>query len=280
MKIALCLSGLLRSLDYTYASHLEYILKPLNPDVFIFTWGDYTDQFQYQKERRKWIGFCGFTRKRFGYKEEGVKRFSEESPKGLDGLVQEQFKPISCQIAKYAALTPLFKTERYNTHKYPGTQVERVLAMYYGIKQVNALKKQTEEQLGFRYDLVIRSRFDLQFNAHLPEIVLKPTARLWVPNAHQDFHGVNDQFAIGTSKLMDAYAGVYDRIPHYFEQGVLFNPEVLLKHHLETEKIPLKRFEWDYVIHRGRVEFEEKARKHLEQLNDRKANRRKEKILT
>jgi hypothetical protein len=58
-----------------------------------------------------------------------------------------------------------------------------------------------------------------------------------------EWHGdpkANDQFAIGTSKSMNAYASLYTHIKDYNDGGITFHPESMVGHNLKTQGI---RFE-------------------------------------
>jgi hypothetical protein len=123
--------------------------------------------------------------------------------------------------------------------KYPETNVENVIRMYRGIKRCNDMKLKREVEGGFVYDHVIRTRADLQISSVLDLGKFMPLTREFVvfpENGHWR-GGLNDQFAFGSSAMMDTYSSVIDYIPEHCGQGCPFHPETLLRFHLTRMQI-------------------------------------------
>ncbi len=75
-----------------------------------------------------------------------------------------------------------------------------------------------------------------------------------IPNGkdfrHDRWFGINDQFAFGTLEIMREYMCLYDRIIEYLNDGSILMGEVLVKHCLDKNKIPLRRFDFNFGIKR------------------------------
>ena len=75
----------------------------------------------------------------------------------------------------------------------------------------NELKKEYEDEGGFKYDFVIRTRFD--FGLSEPLNLDDYTQRvIYAPNDNSHNYGIADVFAIGSSYNMDIYSDVYNNI--------------------------------------------------------------------
>ena len=103
----------------------------------------------------------------------------------------------------------------------------------------NNLKIKYEKENNFRYDVVIRCRFDIDLiSLNLDLSNLEPDKIYVDGEINRGQPGVpNDQFAIGNSYVMDYYANLYENLTKYREGGFrLFMGEQLLKHHVEKSK--------------------------------------------
>ena len=115
-------------------------------------------------------------------------------------------------------------------------------SMYYSIMKSNALKVFYEKELSFKYDYVIRARFDLQldFDLSLTEF---DNNFLYFHNDCPNPNGMNDQFAISSSDNMNVYSSLFYKIDHYWvNDGVTLSNELLLKWHLLKNEISLRPF--------------------------------------
>lgn len=119
-------------------------------------------------------------------------------------------------------------------NKYPETNVENTVRMFQGIRRCNQLKSRYEVENGFVYDFVVRVRSDVQIVSQLDLGKFMPLTREFVVFP-EDGHwrgGLNDQFAFGSSELMDTYSTVFDYIVEHCNSGCPFHPETLLRFHL------------------------------------------------
>jgi hypothetical protein len=131
--------------------------------------------------------------------------------------------------------------------------------MLYSIMKANELKKKYEIENNFRYDLVIKTRFDLAFS----EDSLFPTDPLWprtiysvggnVGINHTDYqhHGISDLIFWGDSQSMDLATNVY----RYYKYTALVKNEYL--------KSGYKLDPLDYYLSPGTLIYEQTIHKNI-----------------
>ena len=216
MRTALCLSGLVGGFRETYESIKKFWVDPYGSDVFIHT---YTHV----------VG----------------KDWEQQCPDEYFDELSEMYHPASMVVDFWPDKKPMFQTDRFERNRSQTTWVDRCLSMWYKWRECNCLKENYEKQHGFKYDMVIRCRFDTLFEsvdssvrAELEEhSLLIPKRDAW-GNVSGDtppwklYGGLMDQFAIGTSETIDIYTAMYDCVDDYFREGQRFNPEEMLWHHV------------------------------------------------
>lgn len=210
-RIAVCISGLARTFDKTIDDfHSKVISGNHDFDIFLSTWTDLDSKVSTEAAVRSG-GVC-------------------------DGSLSE--KSLDAYGAKSVEVEKLFEwdpklVEKYNKNKHTHCFVPATLFMLYKIWSADLMRRKAEESFGFKYDLVVRTRFDLRMTEHVSydigdnNIAVPPMTddkckqfnRAWV----------NDTFAIGTSDAMKAYADLYLNVEKMFDAGVPFQPEIMLK---------------------------------------------------
>lgn len=198
MRIAVCISGAPRF----SGNALTFFARALPPDVavdyFCYMWeGDFTDEGELEAAiRARLEGPAGDVRVRIG----------------------RQFVPdLNFQFSVYSE-----------------TNRENVMRMYAAIRRCNDMKITRELETGRRYDLVVRHRADV---AVATEIEFHKIARIAedfivFPDVGHYRGGLNDQFALSSSRNMDVYASLFDYIKQHCLQGCVLHPETLLRFHL------------------------------------------------
>jgi len=240
MKISLLLSGQINNrFKECFDSVKQYLLDVYDVDVFISTW----------------------------------------ESEHLDDILR-LYNPKYCRVENYNSNG--FKI-RYNNFFYylnsnNPPKIERPLIssypMWYKIYDVNNLRKDYEIIKKFKYDVVIRSRFDVDFNArqvnidksllscegldlneiedvmnndvvYLRKDEYKPEGR---PYRFEEW--IWDTFAFGNSKVMDIYCGTFLNL----EELVLMDPnvnEIMLLNQLKNHNIPTKQTKTLYGVRRS-----------------------------
>lgn len=222
-KVALCISGHLRTFEDNFLALKTNLIDQFNCDIFISTY-DTIGAIHRAHDSR--IVQANTT----SYYEKIYKLFS---PKKIEIEPQRHFN-----------ITPLMR-KRVVDHR----DVNGVLSMFYKIRGANNLKKQYEYENGFVYDCVIRYR---------PDIFLESSLNI---SEHTDFSfihfpemghysGYNDQLAFSNSKNMDYYSSLFDEIEKYLELGCPMVPERLLKFHLDQGRVSIAKNNIKYIIKR------------------------------
>jgi len=230
MKIALCISGQMRTYKDCYELLYENILVPLKPDVFIHTWSN------------------------SGVSNKVENRFDTENRDILETVLEEMYRPEMMVIEDFEAgfsdsIDEISVPEILKEHEplhYKGC-----LPMYYKMYQCNELKKTYESTNDFEYDRVIKMRPDLALYDYFPDVLFNIDDYLWHSDLmiDQNFQ-VSDKLAFGNSKVMDYYTSVYLMLNNYWkiplgEPGIKRMHRVgerLMKYHMDISDIQVKSF--------------------------------------
>lgn len=131
----------------------------------------------------------------------------------------------------------------------PNKNSDRIWSMYNAIYQADLLRRDYEKNSS-PYDLVIRSRPDLDLNGKIDLLAIKQkleehSNRVFTPNTNQ--HGfeykMNDMFAISSPKMMSIYCSAVIRLMEYHQtDNICFHPETLLAYHLHKNNIEITNF--------------------------------------
>lgn len=202
MKIALCLSGHLRTFEQTQNSLSQFILKKYNPDIFIHTWDK--------------LGFA------CNYKSD---RFLHDTSNKLS-QIERLYRPkkIIVESSKFIEQLKL-EADEYAPHlKHAPKHVGHMASMFYKIYACNELRKNFELENNCKYDCIIRSRPDLMFSKQLYLPNLEDNA-VWIPQFISGDGWYTDQFAVANSDSMDLYSSLYFDMQEYFLAKGEFYPE-------------------------------------------------------
>lgn len=220
MKIAVCLSGMMRNFEYTFPRFKKYIIDDLKPDIFFSGYPN-----------KNGINYCG------------EKIIDLYNPKKI--ILRNYDDNIRKEIC--------LNEKKYLKNKRSETPINNILSQFYNIYTADNLRQEYELENKFTYDVVIRCRIDVYFfrNFLKEELIQATTGLILIPE-EWDFKEVNsvavtDSFAMSNSKNMKKYSSLYKNIEKYYEQGCLFHPETLTGYHLQKEnlvRIPVKRHGW------------------------------------
>lgn len=196
MNIAICISG---SVRYPHIG-LESMKKilPSNGKVFIHTWSNVksgkflkTVHDLHYKEGIKEMINTDFDLSQYSYEKIKVDNFG----------------------SKYDELKTLFDSLTFRPfERVRGRSDIGVISMYYSIYQANKLKSEYEKENGIIFDQVVRMRFDSDFVNGILDLTKTINFDLCIPDIRFDYAGINDQFAVGSSKTMDIYSNIYKDI--------------------------------------------------------------------
>lgn len=212
MKVALCLSGQARTFRRCFASHFKMLMKPFNADVFIHTWSFSGDHKRTSKDHHYTNDYDISLYEKYNtteYLTDSVKLIELYCPKKM--LIEKPDK-------------------EYFMRKTPIDSFFNALMMYYSVYRANELRREYEIERGIKYDLVIRSRFDLRINKfnidklnensiylapnqcinyeRSSQITGKPVEQL--REETKSGFMPSDQFAFGCSEGMNYYSSLYE----------------------------------------------------------------------
>lgn len=227
MRVALCLSGQTRTYKKCFDSQYKYILARYSPDVFIHTWL-YDGLYPKTSDN---LHYCA------NYNIDNYDKYLNDNHL-IQSDIFSLYKPKKCSVEHpdknyFIQQSPVAVPKFFNA-----------IMMYYSIFYSNRLKQEYELQRNFKYDFVIRCRFDLYFEKFvlLPEndLYLAPNeniGQVFTPEMKELLalqgpkYMPNDQFAHGSSDAMDYYSSVYMK---YLENKHIFpiHPEGILSKHL------------------------------------------------
>jgi hypothetical protein len=241
-KIALCLSGYLRTFEDCWPSIKENLIQDNDVDIFIHT---------YDK-----LGHSSGWRHPIDLSEDINLKFLESIP-NIKIVVTEKWNDIKYQFEKFKKTQPFI------------TNINTIATILYKIYKCNELKCQYEKENNFIYDLVIRTRpdqiFTKKINFDFPKDKILINSYPWGDEdfIHQhhiiDSNGVfdysleyfclNDRFAVGSSENIDYLSNLYNNFDELITNLELKSPlEQILYLHLKSIKLE-KRELFFYVKH-------------------------------
>ena len=242
MKVALCLSGLIRDFQNSGFSYNEYLCKDLDCDIFIHTWDE-------NKESHN----TRFSSSIMDDSDNKSKMFANIFPNSNITLLLEDFN------------SDWNFRKQYQNDIHPRTTA----IMYYSIYRSNLLKKEFEQKNNFVYDVVIRSRMDFLMQQKINNSELKDVCsdknniyvgtnlyhkgnnacRMnWITEG--GYPCVEDQFAFGASCAMDKYSNCYiESSGMQYEGGEITLAKQFLRHNLKPIRTSLRFQMLQYATH-------------------------------
>ena len=238
MKVAICISGQPRNYEKGYLELKKWFLDKYDCDVYIHTWRDDVPMeagHKYVKERKY--------------------EFTDDDYKSIVDL----YKPKTWHFQKPI---PFDTTDVRGPHI--GYKLNSALSASYSIHACYNLVR----SFGIKYDLVIRTRFDLEFTDYispeclfLKDLSLLDSKKLNVFEYHMNPEGsptrlseVDDLFAVSSPEIAGIYADYFtyvisyvymnDAYKSWLDKNISENadpiyPESLLKYHLVTNGVEI-----------------------------------------
>ena len=226
-RVAVCISGQPRSVEQGFEFINKHVIQPNQADVFIHTWQPTATEAFINPVNGSEVG--------------------DAVGAGITNTILDLYEPHG---VIFDVQFP-FDEKDYNDRAYPGMKASWMLSMWYSVQMANWLKCNAEDEFGPKYDAVFRMRFDW---ALTDDLAVENTASdvITVPSDCAHRAGINDQFAVGSSKNMDIYSNLYDHIEEYYRQdGQPFCNEILLKHHLTKQGVEIHPISMGYGLIRS-----------------------------
>ena len=209
MKIALCISGQPRVVEHGYKCLEKNLIKDHNVDTFIHTWYDKTIT-----STSEYGG--GFT-------------FNENVKQEILDL----YTPVSSIFEPPINTLPGYDSRNTSMHYAQ-------YCMFYGIKAANDLKLKYEQSCSFKYDVVIRTRFDAGLLQPIDFDNLN-TDTLYSIDAINNSEVYCDWLLYGDSKTLDKVCNLYNDINEIKKNIKPFCGEELLAYHLKSNNIECQK---------------------------------------
>lgn len=208
MKVAVCYSGLVRTLPKVYDNHFENIYQHYDCDLYFHFWdswghGNVTNNYTYDKDD-----------------------YLTEEEKNL---LVEKFKPKSYIFENFKDKEKIFEgLINYDNQEYP--YCKNVLSMHYKIMKCNTLVINSN----VNYDVVLRLRPDHMFTKKITfkNIVDNTIFTSMIPTRTNGSEGVNDQIAYGNTSSMVKYSNFFDMWKNIYVNETFCNPEHIFKKYL------------------------------------------------
>lgn len=184
MKVALCISGQMRTFDQCFDNLKKYILNQYECDIFIHTWDNR------------------------GISKHGNNFYINENDEITSEMLFNIYKPKKIIIENFREFKVLDKYVEISNMVNPKFTT---FPMFYSQKCCNDLKNNYSQENNINYDFIIRMRPDLQLESFIPKYVLNETNVFWHQN-HPTFVDWRtfDHFHISNKENMDIYCNAYD----------------------------------------------------------------------
>lgn len=211
-KIALCLSGFVRSHQLCMVNLHKYLLDnpKLQIDTFCHTW-NISDRL---------------------------------GPKTNINHITKSYNPKKIIIDE----PKLFKiTDEMIAKNKDKRNLNDLLSEFYSVEQCNNIKAQFECDNHFIYDAVIRFRFDIKLESHIPLDNSTNLHNIFIPE-YGDYEGINNQFAYSNSENMNKYCSFFSNYEQILTQEPAVNPEAMFKRHINSFNLPIIRPSIKYIL--------------------------------
>ncbi len=174
--------------------------------------------------------------------------FNEPYNEDKHSKIMNEIKPVSINWEEY-----ILPDKWVNiSHKHESTKPKNMCSMFYNNKRAFQLIEEYSRSSGIKYDLVVKFRPDI-INNYLPNFLPINEGELYTPEDHVfGWPGINDMIALGSFNAMKIYSSMYDHIDEYINKGILFHPETMLRHHIDSQGLINNTFKYKYELDKER----------------------------
>lgn len=239
-KIAMCISGYLRTFKDCYPTIKKNILDGNDIDIFIHT---------YDK-----IGNSSGWRHPIDLSEDIDMDFLESIP-NVKAIAVQKWDNIKYQFEKFRKYQPRI------------TNINVIATVFYKIYMCNELRKDYERENNIKYDLIIRMRgdqiFEKKINLNFPKDKILINAYPWgdedyihhyvgedcgQPGGRNETEWINDRFAVGIPENIDYLSELYLHFEELIENEKWVELEFLLHKHLSKKDIQLEKRNLQFYV--------------------------------
>lgn len=240
-----CYISELKKLPYFCATVSTQYLMWMGRRIAICLSGKFAhEEFRgYEQQVRSIVGFLSGTH---------CDLFIHGWRQSCEAFIIDNLKPKAYLFEEQLDFSPLSKRiiNEESSYRKP-LRDEGVLSMFYSMERAFSLIDNPDD-----YDYIIRLRPDIYSLFSLKEILFSISDNgdfipnvIYTPSVFLS-KGINDQFAIGNSKLMAKYLSVYSFIKEKID-CIFFNPEHILATYLIENGIDIALLDMPYALHRG-----------------------------
>jgi hypothetical protein len=268
VRVAVCISGQMRTYRKALPSITQHLIKPNNADVFIDTWDQAGNTnklilllpsgFPLHLPLEYWHAQPDLMNNehcRFEVDMPHVYAELQSIAKADDQIslteLQELYNPKGARVEEFSAAFFEDKLDLSRLKRlFPDTTGLNAAPMFYKIHGCDQLRRDHEKREGFTYDVVIRVRPDLEFFSDLVFSKEFATDKLWtLLNPFYEVLGVadfnsNDMFFVGDSNTMTYAASLWNDLPRHWDPEANPDrnfgdrgPERLLNDHLRARDL-------------------------------------------
>ena len=97
------------------------------------------------------------------------------------------------------------------------------------------------------YDMILKTRYDVKYCEPLRVDRLDPL-KLHIPRGGDWREGMFDMLSVSSPLRMKLYCDLVDRINEYSTIGVPCHSEIMLRYHLESNKVEVNRFDFTVLL--------------------------------
>lgn len=239
-KIAICISGYLRTFEECYPTIFKNIIQNNDVDIFIHT---------YDK-----LGNSSGWRHPIDLSEDFNMSFLENIP-NIKVIAVQKWDDIKYQFEKFRQFQPNI------------TNINVIACIFYKILMCNKLRKEYEIENNIKYDLIIRMRgdqiFERKINLEFPENKILINAYPWgdedyihhfvgddcnQDGCRNETEWINDRFAVGNSENIDYLCDLYNHFEELITNEKYAELEHILYKHLAKNNIELEKRNLQFYV--------------------------------
>jgi hypothetical protein len=217
MKVAICLSGHLRTYKKTHDSFKSRLENLYDSKVFIHTWDNYSS---------------------------GRGDISTSSKIDIED-VKSTYSPADLIVEPQRH----FELKDHPTLRTTPNPPANVVSKWYSSKKSFELCKNWENKNNEKFDVIVSCRSDMLFHENVT--LLKDPGIVYTPGGNGGPPGtIHDYFAFGDSGVMGTYFDVYDKFDSIVSELNVsrFRAEEVITHHLLTNRVPIKYCYIEYSL--------------------------------
>jgi len=223
-KVAVCISGHVRGFEDNYSNFLESIIN-INPlysfDTFIHTW-DTRNSVNTEIYRRP---------------DEGRAYRNNFNTYDYTNLLKI-YAPKSICIEQ-TPINTFLKTKKYNDLGLGPNNAISVFSQFFKVKKCKDLLISYCLYNNTTYDLIIRTRFDIQIKPIKLDNFNIQENLLYVETDGCDTNWISDKFCITTFNTYNVYSSFYNNLENLIQQHNTIIPERLLFEYINSHNIQI-----------------------------------------